>query len=123
LRNNEVAELLDRLGGLVEANGEDRFKVIAYHRAATSVRNMDADVEQLWKEGRLRDIKYVGEGIAKKIDEYLRTGKLQLLERMREKTPPGVPLLMKVQGIGPRTAYYLSHELGITSVDALKKAL
>jgi len=118
-----VAELLDRLGGLVEANAEDRFKVIAYHRAATSVRNMDADVEQLWKEGRLRDIKYVGEGIAKKIDEYLRTGKLQLLERMREKTPPGVPLLMKVQGIGPRTAYYLSHELGITSVDALKKAL
>ena len=118
-----MAELLDRLGGLVEANGEDRFKVIAYHRAATSVRNMDADVEQLWKEGRLRDIKYVGEGIAKKIDEYLRTGKLQLLERMREKTPPGVPLLMKVQGIGPRTAYYLSHELGITSVDALKKAL
>ena len=118
-----MAELLDRLGGLVEANAEDRFKVIAYHRAATSVRNMDADVEQLWKEGRLRDIKYVGEGIAKKIDEYLRTGKLQLLERMREKTPPGVPLLMKVQGIGPRTAYYLSHELGITSVDALKKAL
>jgi DNA polymerase (family 10) len=123
LRNSEVAELLDRLGELVEANGEDRFKVIAYHRAATSIRNMDEDVERLWREKKLEDIQYVGQGIAKKIDEYLSTGKLQLLEGMREKTPPGVPLLMKVQGVGPRTAYHLSHDLGVTSVEELKKAL
>ena len=115
--------MLDRLGDLVEANGEDRFKVIAYRRGATSIRNMGEDVEVFWKERRLTDIKFVGEGIAKKIDEYLRTGRLQLLDRMKERTPPGVPLLMKVQGIGPRTAYYLSHELGIKSVDELKKAL
>jgi len=123
LKNNEVAELLDRLGELVEANGEDRFKVIAYRRAATSIRNMNEDVEQVWRENRLQEIKYVGEGIAKKIDEYLRTGKLQLLERLREKTPAGVPLLMKVQGVGPRTAYHLSHDLGISSVEELKRAL
>jgi len=123
LKNGEVAELLDRLGELVEANGEDRFKVIAYHRAATTIRNLDEDIEEVWREKRLQDIKYVGEGIAKKIDEYLSTGKLQLLERLKEKTPPGVPLLMKVQGVGPRTAYRLSHDLGITSVEELKKAL
>ena len=114
---------MDRLGELVEANGEDRFKVIAYRRAATSIRNMNEDVEQVWRENRLEDIKYVGEGIAKKIDEYLRTGKLQLLERLREKTPAGVPLLMKVQGVGPRTAYHLSHDLGISSVEELKRSL
>jgi len=114
---------LDRVGELVEANGEDRFKVIAYRRAATSIRNLNEDVEQVWRENRLQDIKYVGEGIAKKIDEYLRTGKLQLLERLREKTPAGVPLLMKVQGVGPRTAYHLSHDLGITSVEELKRSL
>ena len=123
MRNNEIAELLDRLGELVEANGEDRFKVIAYHRAATSVRNLDADIEGVWKEGKLEEIKYVGKGIAKKIDEYFRTGKLQVLERLRERAPAGVPLLMKVQGIGPRTAYRLSHDLGIASVDDLRKAL
>jgi DNA polymerase (family X) len=123
LRNNEVAELLDRLGDLVEANGEDRFKVIAYHRAATSLRNLEQDVEVLWKEDKLEDIQYVGEGIARKIDEYLRTGKLDLLERLRAKTPPGVSTLTKVQGIGSRTAYHLSHDLGITSVEQLKAAL
>jgi DNA polymerase (family 10) len=123
VRNTEVADLLDRLGDLVEANGEDRFKVVAYHRAATSIRNMDEDVEEMWREKKLESIKYVGEGIAKKIDEYLRTGRLQLLDRMQEKTPAGAPRLMKVQGIGPRTAYHLSHDLGITSVEELKKAL
>jgi len=123
VKNIEVADLLDRLGDLVEANGEDRFKVIAYHRAATSIRNMDEDIDQMWKEKRLEDIQYVGEGIAKKLNEYLTTGKLQLLDKLKEKTPAGVPLLMKVQGIGPRTAYHLTHDLGITSVEELKKAL
>ncbi len=123
MRNGEVADVLDKLGDLVEANGEDRFKVIAYHRAATSVRNLDEDIGKFWGEGRLEEIRFVGERIARKIDEYLRTGKLQALERMRERTPPGVPMLMKVQGIGARTAYRLSHDLGITSVEELRKAL
>ena len=68
LKNAEVAELLDRLGELVEANGEDRFKVVAYHRAATSIRNLDEDVEELLRDKKLEEIKYVGKGIAKKID-------------------------------------------------------
>ncbi|MDA4125072.1 MAG: DNA polymerase/3'-5' exonuclease PolX [Thaumarchaeota archaeon] len=123
MKNQEVAGVLDRLGDLVEANGEDRFKVIAYHRAATSIRNMEEDVEELWRQQRLEEIKYVGEGIARKIDEYLSTGKLRILQDLQAKTPPGVPLLMKVQGVGPRIAHRLSHELGITSVEELKKAL
>ncbi len=123
VKNLEVAEILDRLGDLVEANGEDRFKVIAYHRAATSIRNLEEDIEQVWQEGKLEEIKFVGSGIAKKIDEYLRTGHLRLLEEKQSKVPPGVPALMKVQGIGPRTAYKLSHDLGIKSVNDLQKAL
>lgn len=123
MRNLEVADLLDRLGVLVEANGEDRFKVIAYHRAATSIRNLDEDVENAWKEKRLEEIKYVGSGIAKKIDEYLGTGRLRLMDDLQAKIPPGVPELMKVQGIGPRTAFRLSRELGISNVEELKKAL
>ena len=115
--------MLDKLGDLVEANGEDRFKVIAYHRAATSIRNLEDDVEQVWKDQKLEEIKFVGSGIAKKIDEYLRTGRLRLMEELQSKVPPGVPALMKIQGIGPRTAFRLSHELGISSVEDLQKAL
>jgi len=123
LKNLEVADLLDHLGTLVEANGEDRFKVIAYHRAATSVRNMQEDVEELWRVGKLEDIQYVGSGIAKKIDEFLRTGHLRLLDDLQARVPPGVPELMSVTGIGPRTAYKLSHEYNVKSVQELKEAL
>jgi DNA polymerase (family 10) len=123
MRNLEVAELLDRVGDLVEANGEDRFKVIAYHRAATSIRNLEEDVEELWKEEKLEEIKFVGSGIAKKVDEYLRTGKLRLLDDLQAKVPKGVPTLTKVQGIGPRTAFKLSHDFGIASVEELQRAL
>jgi DNA polymerase (family 10) len=123
MKNMEVADLLDRMGDLVEANGEDRFKVIAYHRAATSIRNLEDDVEGLWREGKLEEIQYVGSGIAKKIDEFLRTGRLRVVEELEKKVPAGVPVLMKVQGIGPRTAYTLAHDLGVTSVDDLKRAL
>src|SRR5208337_2444667 len=86
-------------------------------------RNMEEDVENLWRQKRLEEIQYVGEGIAKKIDEYLRTGRLRLLDDLSARTPPGVPLLTKVQGIGPRTAYRLAHELGVGSVEDLQKAL
>ena len=123
MKNSEVADVLDRLGELVEASGDDRFKVIAYHRAATSVRNLEEDVEKAWREGRLQEIKYVGEGISRKIDEYLRTGSLRLLKDLEARVPQGAPDLMKVQGVGPRTAYRLSHDLGIASVAALKEAL
>ena len=62
MRNHEVAEILDKMAQLSEAAGEDRFKVVAYHRASTSVRNLEEDVEDVWKRGELEEIKYVGEG-------------------------------------------------------------
>ena len=118
-----MADLLDRVAVLVEANGEDRLKVIAYRRASNVIRNMEEDIEEVWKRGDLQEIKYVGEGIAKKIDEYLKTGELRLLDELETKVPAGVPGLMKAQGVGPRTAFTLSHDYGITSVEELKKAL
>jgi DNA polymerase (family X) len=123
LRNHDVAELLDRMAQASEAAGEDRFKVIAYRRAATSVRNLEEDVEGVWKRGELQEIKYVGDAIAKKIDEYLRTGRLEALEKMQLKVPTGVTELMKVPGIGPKTAFKLAKNYHVKSIDDLKVGL
>jgi DNA polymerase (family 10) len=123
VRNHDVAEQLDKLAQLAEAAGEDRFKVIAYRRAATSIRNLDDDIEETWKQGNLREIKFVGEGIAKKIDEYLRTGRMGAVERMGERVPTGVPELMKVPGIGPKTAYKLAKDYHIKSIADLRAGL
>ena len=122
MKNYEVAELLERIGQLSEAAGEDRFKVIAYRRAATSIRNLDGDIEEVWKRGELQEIQYVGEAIAKKVDEYLRTGRLEFLEKLEKKVPEGVTDLMRVPGVGPKTAYKLSVDYGIKSIGALRGA-
>jgi DNA polymerase (family 10) len=123
LKNTEVADLLLKMSQMSEAAGEDRFKSIAYRRAATTIRNLDEDIEKVWRSGRLTELKYVGEAIARKLDEYLRTGNSTFLEKMKEKVPPGAMQLMEVPGIGPRTAYRLSKELGVRSVQELQKRL
>ena len=56
-------------------------------RAAQTVNTMEEDIEDLWKQGTLREFPGVGENIEKKIDEILRTGKLQTLEKMKKATP------------------------------------
>jgi DNA polymerase (family X) len=123
VRNHEVADILDRMAQLSEAAGEDRFKVVAYHRASTSVRNLEEDVEDVWKRGELEEIKYVGEGIAKKIDEYLRSGRLGALEKMEKKVPTGAMELMTVPGIGPKTALKLAKSYHVKSIDDLRVGL
>jgi DNA polymerase (family 10) len=124
LRNAEVADLLERIALMLEASGEEeRFKVVAYRRAANSVRNLERDIEEVWKKGELTELQYVGEGIAKKIDEYMKTGKLRYLEELERKVPKGAPELMKVQGIGPKTAFKLASRFGIRSVSELSVAL
>jgi DNA polymerase (family 10) len=122
-KNHDVADLLERLSLLSEAAGDDRFKAIAYRRASTSIKNLGEDIEQVWRRGELDNIQYVGEGIAKKIDEYLRTGKLESMDRLEKKVPEGAVELMQVQGIGPRTAYKLSKDYGVKTVQQLKEGL
>src|SRR5271169_835955 len=111
------------MGQASEAAGEDRFKVIAYRRAATSIRNLEEDVEDVWKRGELREIKYVGAAIAKKIDEYLRTGRLEALEKMEKRVPTGALELMKVPGIGPKTAFKLAQSYHVKSIEDLRVGL
>jgi DNA polymerase (family 10) len=124
LKNSEVADLLEKIALLLEASGEEeRFKVVAYRRAATSIRNLEEDIEEIWKRGKLSEVKYVGEGIAKKINQYLRDGRSSYLEELEKKVPEGTIELMQVQGIGPKTAYKLANNFGIKSVEQLKKAI
>ena len=123
MKNHQVAELLERMARASEAAGDDTFKVIAYHRASTSVRNLEEDIEDVWKRGELREIKYVGEGIAKKIDEYLRTGQLAALDKVEKRVPTGAIQLMTVPGIGPKTAYKLAKNYHIKSIDDLRVGL
>ncbi|MBI2649596.1 MAG: DNA polymerase/3'-5' exonuclease PolX [Thaumarchaeota archaeon] len=123
MKNQEVAELLDRVALLLEASGGDRFKVIAYRRASNTVRNLEEDIEDVWKSGRLGDLQYVGEAISEKVSTYLETGALPYLDKLEKTVPEGAVELMKIPGVGPRTAFKLSKNHGVKTVEQLKAEL
>ncbi|TLZ60969.1 MAG: DNA polymerase/3'-5' exonuclease PolX, partial [Methanobacteriota archaeon] len=113
------------IADLLEMKGEDRFRPVAYRRAAREIEAMPEDIEKTWRQGgvpRLQEIPGVGDAIAIKIDQYLREGKIDALEELRKEFPKGLVEVMKLRGIGPKKASILWSSLGITDVKDLKKA-
>jgi DNA polymerase (family 10) len=123
MKNNEVANVFQDIADFLEMKGEIPFKVRAYQKAVRSIEHLPVELEQLMKEGKLREVPGVGEAIAKKITELLTTGRLEYYDKLRAEFPEGVISLLDIPGIGPKTAVKLSTELGIRSVEELETAI
>jgi DNA polymerase (family 10) len=122
LTNDEIARVFENIGDLLEIKGESVYRVISYRRAAESIRAQGRRLEDLQKEGRLKEIPGVGEAIAAKIEELLTTGRLAFYEDLAGEVPPGLIDVLKVSGVGPKKASRFWHELGITSIPELEAA-
>ena len=120
MKNIEVAELLNEIADYLEFANEP-FKIRAYRKAALVVESLSEDVEQVWKENRLMDLPSIGEGIAKKIDEFLKTGKSKYLDDLKKKTPVDMEGLGKIEGIGPKTIMKLYRHLKVKTVADLEE--
>jgi DNA polymerase (family 10) len=112
---NEIADFHDVLG--------DKFRPRAYRRAARAVENSSADLMKLMELGELISIPGVGENIAGKIEEFIQTGRISHVEKLRAKIPPGVAELLKIPDVGPRTAMTLHQELNVSSIEDLEAAI
>jgi len=121
MRNKEVAAVLYMIADLLDIKGE-KFKPNAYRRAARVMEMMEEDIEVLAAGQKLKDISGIGEAIAEKTAEYLKTGKVAVLEELRKEIPQGVVEMLEIPGVGPKTAGLVWKELGITDVEGLKKA-
>jgi len=109
MRTNEVlARMFEELGDALAFLGENPFKVNAYKKAARALRDMPEPVEDLVERDTLREIPGIGEAIAKKIEEYLETGKIRRYEEAMAKLPKGMMELMNLEGVGPKTLRLLS---------------
>lgn len=120
--NEQVVELLRRIGDMLDILGEDRYRVLAYRRAADNIETLGQDVAELWQAGQLRDIPGVGEALAKKLDELLRTGRLDYYERLQAQVPPGVVDMLAIPDVGPKRVRLLWQEAGLTSISEVKAA-
>ncbi|MBI2659618.1 DNA polymerase/3'-5' exonuclease PolX [Candidatus Woesearchaeota archaeon] len=124
MKNLEVAELLNEIADYLEfsTDAKDRFKVRAYRKAALVIEGLSEDIEQVWKESRLEELPSIGEGIAKKIDDFLKNNKSKYLEELKERIPVDMEGLGRVGGLGPKTILKLYKQLKIKTVDELEKA-
>ncbi|MDH4209448.1 MAG: helix-hairpin-helix domain-containing protein, partial [Anaerolineae bacterium] len=120
--NAEIAQVFSDIADLLDIKGEDWFRIRAYRRAAEAIAQEPEDLATLWEKGRLEEIPGVGKAIAGKVDEMLRTGQLEYLERLRSEIPDGVLSLLGIPGVGPRTASLLYHELGLVTVPDVETA-
>jgi DNA polymerase (family 10) len=117
-----VARALREIGTLLELEGENPFKVRAYENGARAVEGLTEELGGLVEAGRLREVKGIGEALAKKITELHRTGTTELLERLRDTYPPGTLELVRIPEIGPKKAAALIAALGLRTLDDLERA-
>ena len=121
-RNADLADQFELLADLLELDGADAFRLTAYRRAATRIRESAVSVAQLAIDGRATSLSGIGGTIQAKIVELSETGDLQALAKLREKLPVGLVDVMHVPGLGPKTARKLWLELGVTSTEDLRAA-
>ncbi len=120
--NSDLANIFDRISNLLEIKGEVIYKILAYRRAADSLRALPEDINTLQAEGRLEQIPGVGKAIAEKIDELLTTGQMGFLERLQAEVPPTLVDLLEVPDVGPKKARLFWKEAGITTLVELEAA-
>ncbi len=120
--NEQVGALLQEYADLMAITGGAPYRARVYEKAARSVAGHHLDVSTLDQAG-LRKIPNVGDSIAAKVVEYFRTGRIEEVERLRERIPAGVRELTQIPTLGPRKAMMLYDERGIASLQDLLDAL
>ena len=127
MTNIELAQLFRNISAVYQIVGENRFRIIAYERAADSIEHLTSEAKDYWDDGKVKEIPGIGPTIAEHLDELFRTGKSTYIEKTLHSVPASVFPLLLVPGIGPKRAYKLVTELQLANEhtvikDLLKKA-
>lgn len=115
MSNLQIAELLRSVAAALGlSDGNNKFRIVAYERAADAIEHATSEVKDLWDNNELKTLSGVGEGIAASLDELFKTGKVKHFETILKPFPPALFELLAIPGVGPKRALKLVKELGIT---------
>ncbi len=120
--NKQLADTFALIGDLLEIKGEVVYKILAYRKAADTIREHSRPVKDIWREGKLREIPGVGQAIAEKIDELMTTGRLEFLEKLRGEVPASLVDLLQVSDLGPKRVAMVWKKLNVTTLEELEQA-
>lgn len=122
MKNQFVADIFYTIADLLDLKGELFFKTRAYRLAAQTIEALEEDIELVANQGRLQSIPRIGEALAQKITEIVKTGKLEYLERLKKEVPEGLIDLLSIPGLGPKKVAALYKNLGISTIQDLRAA-
>ena len=119
MNKKKIINTLETIATYLELKGENPFKISAFRKAAAALENDPRSIEEIED---VTKIKGVGKGTAAVIHDLLETGESSDLASLKEEVPAGLPLLLKIPGLGGKKIAKLYQELGVDSADSLKVA-
>ncbi len=121
--NKEIAIIFERIADLMELLGENHFRINSYRKAARVVGELTEAVAELAAAGRLEEIPGIGKSTAEKIRQYIETHRIEQYDQLQARVPQGLPALLEIGGLGPKTVAKLWKQGQIESVAELKQVL
>jgi DNA polymerase (family 10) len=124
--NQEIAKIFYEIADFLEMD-DIPFRPNAYRKVAFVLENLQEDIEDIYLKGGIKsldkNVSGVGENIAKKIEEYIKTGRVKYLDQLKKKNPIDVEKLNAIEGLGPKRIKTLYQKLGIKNVKDLEKEI
>lgn len=121
--NRRIADIFNEIADILDIQGENPFRIRSYRTAARAVEDLSESLAAMIAEGRdLQTIPGIGKGTAEKIGEMVGSGKCSLLEELRKTIPPGLPDLLRLEGMGPKKVKLVYEKMGVDSLDSLERA-
>ena len=122
ITKSQIVTVLEQAGVLLELDGANRFRVIAYQNASRALASLEEDLLIVVNEERITEVKGIGKGLGALITEAVLEGSWGGLASLYERVPPGLMEIVGIPGLGPKRARTLYEELGVDSVESLKAA-
>ena len=121
--NEEIARLFERMAHVLAFKNKDRFRIMAYERAAISIRDLKEDLAAIAENGKLQEIPGIGKDLSEMIEEYIATQAMKRYTSECKGVPDELIDLMSIPGLGPKTLALLHEKIGVTSFEDLKRCL
>lgn len=123
VHNSDIADIFNKVADLLEIQGANPFRVRAYREAARTIGGLSKNAaEMVSQDENLSELPGIGEDLAEKIKTIVKTGKLPLLEDLKENIPEELSDLMSIQSLGAKKINALYTKLNISSFKELQKA-
>src|SRR5262249_8928179 len=89
---------------------------------AEAILKLQGSLEEIIRQNRLGDVAGIGDTLREKITTLVQTGRLPFYDELKSKIPPGLPLMLRIPGLGPKKVKALNDELGFATLNELKQA-